>query len=190
MTAFERGGAVLSMALFAVALGAAGAAGEPLDAALSTCWSCHGAEGMSKDPTVPIIWGQRAAYLEKQLRDFRSGDRDSQIMSSMAESIGRDDLARAAALIAAKAWPKRAAAATLAPVAIEACKSCHGEGLMGGPSPEGEAPRLAGQFADYLDGEMSAFARGERANAKAMSATMSALGPEERTALANYLAGL
>ena len=39
------------------------------------------------DPTVfsiegfPIIWGQEQSYLVKQLHDYRSGDRDNQIMA-------------------------------------------------------------------------------------------------------------
>ena len=60
---------------------------------------------------------------------------------------------------------------------------------MGGPSPEGVAPRLAGQFAEYLDYEMGAFAREERSNKKTMTSTMKALSPAERTALAHWLAG-
>ena len=161
-----------------------------LDATLRTCWSCHGENGLSKDPTVPIIFGQQAAYLEKQLRDFRAGDRDSQIMSSMAEAIPRDDIARAAAFIAGKAWPGHPAEPAPRPAAIATCQACHGESLAGGLSPEGVAPRLAGQFADYLDEQMSAFARGERANAKTMTAMMTTLSAADRDAMAKYLAGL
>ena len=73
--------------LFLFALVAPACAQSALDNQLGVCWSCHGVEGKPKDPSVPIIWGQQAAYLEKQMRDFRSGDRDSQIMASMAESV-------------------------------------------------------------------------------------------------------
>src|SRR3954447_24339833 len=45
-------------------------AADPVEAALTTCWSCHGSAGEPKDPTIPIIWGQLAPYLEKQLRDY------------------------------------------------------------------------------------------------------------------------
>ncbi len=180
-----------SMALIAAAVIAPARAADQFDAMLGTCWSCHGENGLPGDPTAPIIWGQRADYLEKQLRDFAGGDRDSQIMSSMAESIPPDAVAKVAAFLAAKPWPARAAASTSgAPEAIAACRACHGDTLMGGPSPEGAAPRLAGQNAEYLDDQMSAFGRGERANAKAMSTIMKSVGPDERAAIAKYLAGL
>ena len=67
-------------------------AADVVENALGICASCHGADGLPKDPTVPIIWGQRAKYIEKQLLDYRSGDRDNQIMSSMAEAVRRDDV--------------------------------------------------------------------------------------------------
>ncbi len=182
--------AVVWLAMFGIGVCAARAA-DALDTALETCWSCHGANGAGNDPTVPVIWGQNARYLEKQIRDFSSGDREDQIMSSMASSLRREDISRAAALIAAKPWPGHAdTPAAAAPDALAACQGCHGADLSGGDSPEGAAPRLAGQFADYLATAMSGFAGGERANQKTMSAMMKALKPDERAALAKYLAGL
>ncbi len=164
---------------------------DGVDAALATCWSCHGAGAPPKDPAIPVIQGQHAAYLEKQLRDFRGGERDDQIMSSMATSIRREDLARAAATIAALPWPKSPGAAPAPePDSVAACRACHGPGFAGGPGPEGVAPRLAGQSSEYLEAQMSAFARGERANAKTMTVVMKALDAAERARLAKYLAGL
>lgn len=180
------------LALACVVLNVGGArAADPLEAAMETCWSCHGVAGEPKDPTIPIIWGQQAKYIEKQLRDYRAGDRDNQIMSSMAEAVPFKELARAAELIAAKAWPQRAdAVKTPAPESAATCQACHGADLMGGASPEGLAPRLAGQFAEYLEDQMGAFARDQRANQKTMSAMMKALSAEERARLAKYFAGL
>ena len=114
-------------------------AANALETALVTCWSCHGAEGLPHDPTVPIIQGQQAKYLEKQLRDFREGDREDQIMSSMAESIPFKDLARAAELIAAKTWPARPVegAPAAEPGVVATCKACHefGPPTSGVPVP-------------------------------------------------------
>jgi cytochrome c553 len=61
---------------------------------------------------------------------------------------------------------------------------------MGGPGPEGVAPRLAGQFAQYLEARMGAFSRGEIASAATMTAMMKALDADERAKLAKYLSGL
>ena len=166
-------------------------AADAVETALAACWSCHGDKIPPKDPTIPLIQGQQAAYLEKQLLAFRDGTREDQIMSSMAATIARPEIARASALIAAIPWPKpKADAATPAPDAVAACQACHGADLGGGASPEGVAPRLAGQFARYLDDRMAAFARGEHAAARTMTAVMKGLPAGDRAALAKYLAEL
>ena len=82
-------------------------AADPLESSLQICSSCHGSAGKPSDPTIPIIFGQQARYLEKQLKDYRSGDRDSQIMSSMAEAVPFKDLGRATDLLASRPWLKR-----------------------------------------------------------------------------------
>ena len=166
-------------------------AADAVEQAVAGCWGCHGAGGAPKDPTIPVIQGQQAGYLEKQLHDFRGGQREDQIMSSMAESIPAKETARAAAMIAAMPWPKiEGASGAPEPDSIVACQSCHGADFAGGPGPEGVAPRLAGQFATYLEAQMSAFARGERASAKTMTLMMKSLDAAERGKIAKYLAGL
>jgi cytochrome c553 len=52
------------------------------------------------------------------------------------------------------------------------------------------APRLAGQFAAYLEAQMGAFARGERAKSKTMTLMMKSLDAGERARIAKYLASL
>lgn len=166
-------------------------AAEPVDAVLGSCWFCHGVNAPPKDPMIPIIQGQQAAYLEKQLRDFRSGARESQIMSSMAESLRPADVARVAALIAAMTWPKQnASQAAPEPEVMATCRACHGAELQGGPGPEGVAPRMAGQFSEYLADRMNAYARGEHPGAKTMTALMKTQSAPERTRIAKYLSGL
>ena len=189
-----RSGSRKALLISAVATGVGAAlpaaAAEPVDNALTTCWSCHGQNARPKDASIPVIQGQRADYLEKQLRDFRSGARDSQIMSSMAEGIPASQVARAGAIIAALPWPEAGERSrTPEPAGIAVCRACHGDDLKGGTGPEGIAPRLSGQMAEYLADQMSAFARGERANAKTMSAQMKALSAAEQGLIANFLAG-
>lgn len=155
------------------------------------CASCHGRNGLPADRTVPIIWGQQSAYIRKQLSDYRNGDRDSQIMSSIAESLGEREIARIADHFADVEWPVRITASPLAaPDATVACKACHGAKLTGGTSAAGIAPRLAGQFSPYLLDTMTAFADGERQNSAQMSALMQSLSPAERKAMAEYLAAM
>lgn len=62
------------------------------------CVSCHGAggKGLFPDtPMFPVIGGQHKAYLLKQLKDFKSDDRDNspnEIMNRIVRSISNEDL--------------------------------------------------------------------------------------------------
>ena len=80
---------------------------DVLEKSLQSCMACHGVEGASSDPKIPIIWGQNASYLKKQMSDYRDGHRDSQIINSIAEKFPRNEMAGVAAFMAAKPWPKR-----------------------------------------------------------------------------------
>jgi cytochrome c553 len=135
------------------------------------CASCHGEHGLPSDPTVPIIWGQQATYIQKELNAYRNGDRESQIMSSIAESLSDAEMSQIAAYFGHAKWPVRSDAPPSAPApgAIATCQACHNANLAGGMGPAGVAPRLAGQFSPYLLDTMNAYANGERANSAAMS---------------------
>jgi cytochrome c553 len=153
------------------------------------CASCHGRNGLPSDQTVPIIWGQQAEYIQKQLNDYRNGDRDSQIMSSIAESLSDGEVAQIAAYFGNAKWPAQSTAPPpAAPGAIATCQACHNPNLTGGVSPSGVAPRLAGQFSPYLVDTMTAYADGARANSATMSALMQSLSPADRKIIADYLA--
>lgn len=177
----------LAVAVFSGDLGAAFA--DSIEAKEHLCTSCHGAHGLPADHTVPIISGQETAYLKKQLTDFRNGDRESQIMSSIAESLSEPEIARIADDFGHDKWPEPAPAALPdAPAAIATCKTCHHPDLTGGVSAAGIAPRLAGQLSAYLVDTMTAYTNGERANSAVMSGLMESLSAADRAAIADYLA--
>ncbi|MGB6637213.1 MAG: c-type cytochrome, partial [Bradyrhizobium sp.] len=69
------GGAMAAMALAMTPLRA-----QTLDEKVQICAGCHGENGKPVDKTIPNIWGQQAGYLYIQLRDFKRGDRKSEIM--------------------------------------------------------------------------------------------------------------
>jgi cytochrome c553 len=156
------------------------------------CASCHGEHGLPSDPTVPITWGQRPAYIQNELNAYRNGDRESQIMSSIAESLSDAEISQIAEYFGQAKWPVRSDAPPSAPApdAIATCQACHNTDLAGGMGPTGVAPRLAGQFSPYLLDAMNAYANGERANSEVMSTLMQSLSPEDRKAVADYLASL
>ena len=138
------------------------------------CGYCHEYDGNSKMPMYPRLAGQQAAYIVKQLQDFRAGRRLGQ-MQATAELLSDEDiqivanyfsqqsmqvdttppLSEAQKQLAAKLYfdgdPKRD---------LAACASCHGENGQGGAS----IPRLAGQHAPYLYDQLLAFQTGSRSN--------------------------
>ena len=159
-----------------------------LGAKLLVCNTCHGESGLPKYAVTPIVWGLQENYLLKQLHDFQSGGRDSEVMNWMATALTPAELGSAAAYFAKKAWPARPAAAAPAspPAAVAVCAACHQQNLVGGLA----APRLAGQRYEYLVEAMRRFAEGERTNNPDMRRIMEAISPADRETMARYISGL
>jgi cytochrome c553 len=162
-------------------------------ARLQVCGACHGANGVPKAATIPIIWGQDENYLAKQLHDFESGDRAVEVMAWMTKSLEPEQLPPTTVFFAKKNWPAHPtpAAATTPPPGIAVCQSCHNTDFRGSKQAEGVAtPRLAGQNYGYLVEAMRRFADGERKNNETMAQLMAAIPPAQRDAMARYLSGL
>lgn len=60
---------------------------------VSACVACHGADGISRGPTYPNLAGQKYAYLLVQMRAYRSGRRQHQVMTSVLAGRSDADLA-------------------------------------------------------------------------------------------------
>src|SRR6516165_15177 len=177
-------GAGIGLALVALPARAA-----DIEATAQLCAACHGQNGMPSDPkTVPIIWGQERAYLFKQMRNYRNGEREHPIMSPLAKGLAEEDLRPLAAYYAAKPWPARSAFAAPGPLpkGITQCQACHQPNFQGGPP----APRLAGLSYEYLVASMSSFADDARTNNLDMPMFMRMLTDTERDAIARYLSNL
>src|SRR5260370_26015930 len=159
-----------------------------LGAKLLVCNTCHGADGVPKNTTTPIIWGLQENYLLKQLHDFQIGGRDNEVMTWMATALTQAELGSAAAYFSKKNWPARptAAASTPPPAPVAVCQVCHQQNLAGGVP----APPLAGQRYEYLVEAMRRFAEGERTNNADMANIMKAMSPAAREAMARYISGL
>ncbi len=56
------------------------------------CASCHGLDGVSPAPNFPHIGGQYRSYLEKALKDYKSGNRTDPVMSGMAAVLSNEDI--------------------------------------------------------------------------------------------------
>ena len=178
--------------LFGIFIGLAMApahAADDIEAKAQVCAACHGAKGVPTDPkTIPVIWGQQESYLMKQLRDFRNGERPSDVMAPLAKGLAEADLRQFAAYFAAKPWPSKKAQAKppAAPKGIAQCQACHQPSFEGGMP----APRLAGLSYEYLSTAMRAFAKDERRNNLDMPGFMRARPDQERNAIARYRSAL
>lgn len=64
------------------------------------CQVCHGVGGKSTNPTYPILAGQHAKYIIKQLKAFKSGIRKDPIMNGMAATLSEKDMEDVAAFFA------------------------------------------------------------------------------------------
>lgn len=56
------------------------------------CAVCHGAQGLSLQPHVPHLAGQPEIYLVEQLRNYRSGRRQHEVMSVIARTLSDQDI--------------------------------------------------------------------------------------------------
>jgi len=56
------------------------------------CTSCHGPLGISRVPSYPNLAGQKAEYLAKQLRDYKTGKRQDPQMSRLARSLSEQEI--------------------------------------------------------------------------------------------------
>jgi cytochrome c553 len=56
------------------------------------CSTCHGLNGMSTLNEAPNLAGQPEIYLIEQLRAYRSGKRQNEIMSIMAKPLTNGDI--------------------------------------------------------------------------------------------------
>ena len=88
----------------AAALLAGGAAAQDVAAGRAkaqACAVCHGALGVSVAPDAPNLAGQPAIYVTAQLRAYRNGRRQHEVMAVMAKGLSDDDIANLAAWYAA-----------------------------------------------------------------------------------------
>jgi cytochrome c553 len=175
--------------------------------AAQICAACHAADGNSIAPANPKIAGQMADYLQKQLRDFKAQEgkqalRQSPLMNGMVANLSEADMKGLAGFYAGQALkPAAAADKDLAALGqklwrggdavhgIPACAGCHGPAGAGIPA---QFPRLAGQYAEYIAAQLTAFREGKRTNDVngVMRGVAAHMNDGQIRAVAEYAAGL
>lgn len=164
------------------------------------CSTCHGMTGQGASNEFPNLAGQNEKYLAKQLRDFASGARVSQVMSLKAAAL--DELAiRGVTKYYQSQVPvfKPTSDPMLASVGafvyergnpysgLPGCVSCHGTGARG----QAELPRLAGQNPQYLERQLKLFAsRGRSNDGSIMAVIASRLTEMEMKAVVEHLGAM
>jgi cytochrome c553 len=169
------------------------------------CAACHGNGGLSVQTQFPTLAGMDAAVVYKQLDDYRSGKRVSQVMGAIAQALSGQDSADVAAHFAAQTGGLPALSGYRIPESgrslresdptkrlvyagdprrgIPPCSACHGPGgfKLG-------APALEGQHAAYIERQLGEFAQGTRQNDifEQMRAIAKQLTPDEMHAVAAF----
>jgi len=146
------------------------------EAKAQVCAACHGADGNSTTPMNPKLAGQVPGYNAAQLANFRSGARENAMMLGMAQPLSEDDMQNLDAYFASQTMTpgavredqlemakagERVYRGGYRPLQVPACMGCHGPAGKGIPT---QFPRVAGQYAQYLEAQLLAFKSGVRAN--------------------------
>lgn len=171
--------------------------------ASQTCAACHATDGNSAIAVNPVLAGQHADYIAKQLADYKgNAERKNPVMLGMSSSLSAQDMKNLGAYFEAQK-PKTRAARDPALVklgqqiyrggilakSVAACTSCHGPTGAGVPA---QFPRLAGQYPEYIAAQLQSFREGERANDpnRMMRLVAARLSDREIKAVSEYIAGL
>ena len=115
----------------------------------ATCFSCHGATGISTNPKYPNLAGQSAEYLVNQLNAFRSGSRNDPFMTPMGGLLSDDDVENIAAFFSSLGQGaqepivrggEREEITKVAKEILAAVEAMYQGAASGVPAPAAEAP--------------------------------------------------
>src|SRR5699024_8795793 len=170
----------------------------------AVCASCHGEGGNSSSAEFPDLAGQNANYILRQLKLFKSGEREDAVMQAQAAGLEEQDMKDLAVYFSQQDAEPRAVpdlelaqqGATiyrggLPEFGVPSCAGCHGPAGMGNPAAS--YPRIAGQFSKYTAEQLHAYRSGERDNgdlAEIMQDVVRGLSDDQIEAVAAYVAGL
>jgi cytochrome c oxidase subunit 2 len=142
-------------------------------AAYATCAACHGANGEGMEAlNAPAVAGQEQWYIERQLRNFKTGVRGAHAddmfgaqMAPMAQTLATDaDIANMAAYMAsltpAPVTDNQGGDATAGAAAFAVCAACHGPDGKGMEALN--APNLTLQQDWYVVRQLQNFKHGVR----------------------------
>ena len=166
------------------------------------CIACHAIDGNSVVSVNPKLAGQHAAYISKQLNNFKSGLRENIVMAGMVANLTEEDMINLGnyfseqdiLLSAAKengvgSSGENIFRAGIKSKGVAACASCHGPSGHGIPD---KYPRLNAQHSEYTLAQLNAFRLGLRKNdpEAVMRTIAQKLTEQEMQSVADYIQGL
>jgi cytochrome c553 len=170
----------------------------------ATCAACHGVDGNSVTPDWPMLAGQHAGYIVRQLRAFKEGERTDVTMKPFADMLSEQDMLDVAAYFEAQTPTPKGADPALVTLGqqiyrggvpgrgVAACIACHGPD--GDGNPLAAYPRIGGQHAAYTTKQLNLYRTGDRRSDIELNQMMrnvaSQLFEDEIRALASYVQGL
>jgi len=183
---------------------------------MNYCAACHGVDGNAAIALYPKLAGQHEQYIWRQLKMYKSGERNNAIMLGLAAVLTEQDMRDIGAYFSQQKVIAGLADETViaqgpnagkkfyevgekiyrsgnATNDVPACMACHGPAGAGMPGPT--YPALGGQHADYTSLRLNEFRAGtvwgKDKNANViMSQAAKGLSDEDIQSLATYLQGL
>ena len=183
----------------------------------AVCGACHGATGVSPAANYPNLAGQHAAYIVKQLNDFKAGTRTDMMMAPMAANLSDQDMADLAAYFSSqkRASKQKSASSKSSNTSIASASSANvnvvtsttASAIYAGDVKAGQKkslmcsschgtdgnsaismyPTLAGQSANYITKQLADFKSGARVD-PVMVGMVAALSTKDMNDLAAYFA--
>jgi sulfide dehydrogenase cytochrome subunit len=197
---------LISLAGLFVALGAffsTAATAADVNELVEDCQDCHGKDGASTEPKIPIIGGMSAQYIIDTSVAYKEEERpcieaeypgdehkgEKTDMCKVFEKLSDEDVELVAEYFAEKPFVRAKQTAdpekakTGEKIHDTQCKKCHEKG---GSSPDDDAGILAGQWKHYLEQTFASYAEGKRSMPKKMVPKMEKLSEADTEALIHY----
>ena len=166
------------------------------------CIACHAIDGNSVVTVNPKLAGQHAAYITKQLNNFKSGLRENVVMAGMVANLTEEDMINLGHYFSEQnillssaiengvgSLGENIFRAGIKNKGVAACASCHGPSGHGIPD---KYPRLNAQHSEYTLAQLNSFRLELRKNdpAGVMRTIAQKLTEQEMQSVADYIQGL
>ena len=166
------------------------------------CIACHAIDGNSVVSVNPKLAGQHAAYITKQLNNFKSGLRENAVMAGMVANLTEEDMTNIGHYFSEQnillssaiengvgSLGENIFRAGIKDKGVAACASCHGPSGHGIPD---KYPRLNAQHSEYTLAQLNSFRLELRKNDPdgVMRTIAQKLTEQEMRSVADYIQGL